>query len=839
MLTLFQYSADLKFAVQVAQAVARENNHAYYTPAHLLKGLLHNDIGLVHVLKDWGKDTNYLKEWADARISKTPKSARPTEAPPADENTGKLIEVADVIRLKLGEDLITPVCVLIALSRPNVGFTQEQLKSFPIEEKELLSATLESLNTAVEQVPDKRSSAGKGKEGSNKNESQKYLAKFCIDKTELAQEGKIDPIVGRDREIRQIAEILGRRTKPNVIIVGEPGVGKTALVEGFALSIIENTVAPHFQNSQLFELDLGALVAGAAYKGEVEERLKGILHELKSLDKAIVFIDEIHVLLDPRGSAAGAANLLKPELARGEITVIGATTFDEFRKYIELDDAFKRRFAVLEVSEPSHEAAERMLKAIVPLYETHHEISISPESLRSAIKLAARYLKGRQLPDAAIDLVDRTMAAVRLMNQSTAVELKILRNNLERIESTFASGDSEAYLRELRWFDNQIRDRINPILIGRLEHLRDTGRIEHPDVLLDYLNTQLLALEAFSANIKECVEASDIAAMVAHSVNIPVGKIQADEREKLEQLTEQLKKRVIGQDHAIETLGNAISIARAGLSDERRPIGSFFFLGPTGTGKTELAKSLAEFLFNDENALIRFDMSEYNESHSAATLIGAPAGFVGHEEGGLLVNRIRQQPYSVVLFDEIEKAHADVFKIFLQVLDDGRLTDKLGKVGDFSNAIILFTSNAGAEYIVETFNKGSIPDQGELIRAMSRFFKDEFLGRVTEVIPFAPIQEDNIIRILEVQLKRLRQTLNDKKISLEISPEALKALAMRGFSPRFGARPLRRVVFNDLQKPLARHIIGGKLDQGGVVNITLDEQGEFIWNIHSADQKNA
>lgn len=843
MLALLQYSSDLKFAITVAQAVARENLHAEYTPAHLLKGILHNDIGLGSMLAAWGKNIHFIREWADVRISRTPKSARPHENPPGDERVAKVLEVADVVRLKLSEEAITPLCVLIALCKPNVAFAEEQLKTFPLTEKELLQAALDSIQageTFVTPAPGGKSGNGKSGSAPSGQQGAKALYKFCIDKTELAKDGKTDPIVGRDREIRKVAEVLGRRTKPNVIIVGEPGVGKTALVEGFAQRIVEGNVAPHLLNAQVFELDMGSLVAGASYKGEIEERLKSIINEIKQLDKAILFIDEIHVLLDPKGSAAGAANLLKPELARGEITAIGATTFEEYRKYIEKDDAFKRRFDVVEVAEPNQEVAERMLKTLMPRYEKHHEITVEPASLREAIRLAARYLKGRLLPDSSIDLVDRTMASVRMMKTTTESELTALGKDLDALIQTFEPGDPELYLRELRWFESQIKDRVSPILIGRLENLRDVKKIEDPKTLITYLRTMLSDLAAFKMQDKTSVEPSDVAAMVAYAINIPIGKIQSDEREKLEHMADQLRKRVVGQDHAIESLVQAINISRAGLSDERRPIGSFFFLGPTGTGKTELAKALAEFLFNDEKALIRFDMSEFGESHAASTLIGAPAGYVGYEEGGVLVNRIREQPYSVVLFDEIEKAHPDVFKTFLQVLDDGRLTDKLGKEGDFSNAIILFTSNVGAEYIIEQFETGKIPEQAPMIQAMSevkgpdgrtRAFRDEFLGRVTEIIPFAPIREENVVSILEIQIKRLRQTLTDRGITLDIADDARKHLAMKGFSPRFGARPLRRVVFNDIQKPLSRLIVTGQLDHGGTVKISLDKSGEVKWKV--------
>ncbi|MBK8566760.1 MAG: ATP-dependent Clp protease ATP-binding subunit [Saprospiraceae bacterium] len=830
MLTLLTFTPELKLAIQIAQSIAKEHRNAEYSPAHLLKGILHNDVGTGSLLASWGKNIHFAREWADVHIARYPKSGRPVEQPAGDEQVARLLEVADVVRLKLSEEGISPVCILAAMAKPNVAFTADQLKTFPFSEKELLEKALsgQGSDAIVPPVPDKK---GSSNGTANKANEKGALLRFCIDKTELAKEGKIDPIVGRDREVRKMAEILGRRTKPNVIIVGEPGVGKTALVEGFAQRIVDGQAPPHLQSSQVFELDLGALVAGAAYKGEVEERLKGIISEVKQFEKAILFIDEIHVLLDPKGSLAGAANLLKPELARGELTVIGATTFDEYRKYIEKDDAFKRRFDVLEVEEPDADKAERMLKILLARYEEHHEIKVEEEALREAVRLAFRYLKDRRLPDAAIDLVDKTMAAVRMMKSTSAGELTALLSELEELEKTLEEAGQETVLRELRWFDGQIKDRVSPILLGKLQNLKEAQKIEATESLNAYLKEVLAELQTYDVTNKETVTASDIAAMVAYSTGIPLGKLQSDEREKLERLVDHLKKRVVGQDHALETLSNAIGISRAGLSDDRRPIGSFFFLGPTGTGKTELAKAIAEFLFNDERALMRFDMSEYTQSHAVDTLTGAPPGFVGHEEGGVLVNRIREQPYSVVLFDEIEKADPNIFKVFLQILDDGRLSDKLGKEGDFTNAIILFTSNIGSDYVVEKFDAGEIPDQAELVERMGRHFRDEFLGRLTEVIPFAPIKEENIVKILDIQLKKLHGTLSDKGIKLEIGDEAKKHLAMMGFNPRFGARPLRRVVFNEVQKPLAKIIITGKLDSGGTVELKLDEAKKLKFEI--------
>lgn len=821
-----QYSPELKHAIQIAQSIAKEYKNAQYSPSHLLQAVLHDDIGLSSALASADKDIHYMRDWASAHIKRYPKSAKVTQNPTGDEKITKVMEVADIVRLKLSLDNVSPICVLVALCRSGVAYDPAQLKTFPLTEKELLEIEL----SAIEENVISSSSNGSSSKRKSTNESKKALAKFCINRTAEAKDGKIDPIVGRDREVQEISKILGRRRKPNVIIVGEPGVGKTALVEGFAQRIVDDKVPTYLAGSDLFELDMGTLIAGASYKGEIEDRLKSIIKELKEYEgKAILFIDEIHILLDPKGGAGGAANLLKPELARGAITVIGATTFEEYRKYIEKDDAFKRRFDVVEVEEPGYDKAMRMLKTLTSRYEEHHEIEVEESALDSAIRLSMRYFREKQMPDACIDLVDRTMASARMMKDTTERELKSLDEELSQLVKDF--GKDEKYLGELIWFDSQIRDRISPILLGSLEDLKEASKFEDPADLKKYIDKILKALSAKKTGDKKSIDDSDIMAVVAYATGIPVGKIQADERSKLEQMTDRLKQRVIGQDHAIESLASSITISRAGLADGKRPVGAFFFLGPTGTGKTELAKALADFLFNDEKALIRFDMSEFTEKHTAQFLIGAPPGYVGYEEGGALVNAIRRQPYSIVLFDEIEKAHPEVFKTFLQVLDDGKLSDKLGKEGDFTNAIILFTSNIGSEYIVEEFNKGVVPGQQALTQSMSKHFKDEFLGRLTEIIPFAPINENTVVTIFEIQLKSLRKSLAEKSISLEISEKALKFLAMRGFSPRFGARPLRRVVRSDLQKPLAQMIVSGKLSEGQTVKLDLENDDTLKWDV--------
>lgn len=825
-LAILDHTAELQRAILIAQSMAKENRHPHYGPAHLLQGILHDDVGLSSLLIGFGKDIHYLRDWADIQLKKVLKSARVPEAPPADDRTRKTLEVADVVRLKLSLSAVSPFCVLVALCRPGVAFEVDQLKSFPLTEKELLEAELgRAENTAAP----RQSKTGSSPSPSRQTSSD-HLARFCINKTARAEEGDFDPIIGRDREITELIKILGRRTKPNVLIVGEPGVGKTALVEGFAQNIVDLRVPTFLLEAEVLELDLGALIAGASYKGEIEDRIKGAIKALKAREtKTILFIDEIHLLLDPKGGASGIANLLKPELARGALTLIGATTLEEYQKYIERDDAFSRRFANLKVDEPSPEAAIRMLTQLAPKYEAHHGLGIAPAAIEASVQLARRYLRDRQLPDSAIDLMDRTLSATAVMKDSTAQELERLRQQLEQIMATKASDPQQRS--ELYWLYQQLQDRISPILLEQLSKAKDLSGFSDAPSLAAYIQVRIASLDTFEVETKERVEATDVMAAVAAATGIPMGKLQADERAKLTQLADRLNARVIGQQHAVDTLVHAINISRAGLADRGRPVGAFFFLGPTGTGKTELAKALAQELFNDERALLRFDMSEYTESHTAQFLTGAPPGYVGYEEGGALVNAIRRQPYSILLFDEIEKAHPEVFKVFLQILDDGKLTDKLGKEGDFTNAIILFTSNIGSGYILDKFGQGETPGQQELTEAMSQHFKDEFLGRLTEIIPFAPISEENINKIFRIQLRRLEKSLEQKDITLVLSDEALRYLALKGFSPRFGARPLRRVILNDLQKPLAGKIIAGQLKDGQTVQVGYDTEEGISWHI--------
>lgn len=832
------YTDELKRVLHIAQAVAHEYRHEYYAAPHLLTALLHNEIGLASWLAvDLGKDIHYLREWAEVRLESLPKAVRPPEMPTADKDLKPVLEVADLVALQLSKDQTDPLCALAAVLRPGLAYTPEQLRSLPLTQREVMEATEPEVLQPVavgadgqESTPLADRSAPTTKAGA--------LGTYCVNKTAEAEAGKLDPIVGRDRETRQMAEILGRRTKPNVLLVGEPGVGKSALVEGFAQQIVQKKVPTHLQQVVLFELDLGTLVAGASYKGEVEDRIKSVLSEIKQYNRAILFIDEIHVLLDPKGSAgAGIAQLLKPELARGEITVIGATTNDEYRQYIEADEAFNRRFDVLRVEEPSVVVAERMVASVLPYYASHHGLQVGPGTVEEAVRLAKRYIKDRQLPDSAIDLVDRTMAAIRMLDDHASTELLQLQQDFERLAATGQDVPEAEHLKELRWFLYLVQNQVSHLWLNQLDQEQQPDTLETSEALETYIRELLAAVVTLSATRKDSVERADIAAVVAGKTGIPLGKLQSNERDKLLNMDQTLQQRVVGQNHAVKALCEAILESRSGLIKAGQPIGSFFLLGPTGTGKTELAKSLADFLFNDESFLIRFDMSEFKEEHSAALLYGAPPGYVGYEEGGMLVNKIREKPYSVVLFDEIEKAHSSVFDIFLQILDEGRLHDRLGREGDFSNAVILFTSNIGSEQIIKSFGEGQIPAINTLMETMSRHFRPEFLARLTEIVPFAPISEENVVQIFNIHLRPLQEQLRRQGITLELSDTARTHLALSGFTPRYGARPIKGVIRQHLRRPISRMIIAGEVSKGAVISLDkTPEAEELTWQVEPAGE---
>lgn len=816
----------IKQIFHIAQSIARENYNSTYGASHVLMALMHKDIGLREFLKSIDKDPNYIFEWADVRIEDYPKTAHLPEDTSSDEKMDLILEEADEIRIKLGLDEITPICLLTSITKPNVAYTVQELKSLPLREHEILNL-FNNNDVKTSSIEEKLLGAN------NLNHSKTpSINSYCIDKTQQSKEGKLNQIIGRDKEIRSLIEILCRRTKPNVIIVGEPGVGKTALIEGFANEINKSNVPQMLQEAKLLELDIGSLLAGTSYKGEIEDRLKKVINECKQMNKAILFIDEIHSLLDSKGSAGNVANLLKPELARGEITVIGATTQEEYRKIIEPERAFDRRFEVLSIEEPDDKTCVKMIEVLLDGYTKHHTIEVDRTALPECVRLAKRYTKGKKLPDSAIDLLDRTMASIKMLDELSEKELTEWKSNYDKLKNDLSN--DEFKIEELIWQFNLLKNKLSPILWGSLTEQHSIDNKMSVDEIEKIVDSTYKELLQHAVIKREKIGKMEMAAVMAAKTNIPIGKIQSQEKEKLLSMESLLMNRVVGQNHALKVLSDAIIENRSGLNKPGQPIGSFFLLGPTGTGKTELAKSIAELLFNDEKAMIRFDMSEFKEEHSAALLYGAPPGYVGYEEGGMLVNKIRQQPYTVVLFDEIEKAHSSIFDVFLQIMDEGKIHDKLGKEGDFSNSLILFTSNIGSEEIVKYFERNEIPESSSLMKIMTdtSLFRPEFLARITEIIPFAPITEEIAEMIFKIQLKSLINSLNRMNIEFSISKETTKHLATNGFSSKYGARQISGVIRTQIARPISKMIVREEVKAGQTIYLNFNEKSqELKWKI--------
>lgn len=812
---------SVQTAVRIAQSLAREYGNEHFTPAHLLKAILHKEVGLQSFITFLGKDLSYFEEWADVRIDECPRTGSPAEIR-GDEKVSNVFEEADNVRLKLGLLEINPVCVLTAIAKPGVGFSTDQLKSFPIREKDIMDIYMDGASMMSTIVPDMHETP--------EAKGMAALHKYCLDKTALALDLKIGDVVDREKEIRMMIEILGRHSKPNVMITGDAGVGKTALVDGLAYRIINKDVPSYLEGTTVYELDTGTLIAGATYKGEIEDRLKNIIKEIRTLDKSILFIDEIHILLDPKQGNVGAANILKPEMSRGDLIIIGATTIDEYRKLIEADLAFSRRFEMLQIEEPDFDSAVRMVHSVKNKYAGYHKLNVSDEAVTECVRLAKRYTKDRRLPDSAIDLLDRTLSATKMINETAAKDILNFTKQLADVEEDTGEIQAERF-KDLRYIWLSMRSKLSPVLLGILTDETDVIEIDDYNALLAYIHRALDALREFTKSRIETVGPHEIAAVISNKTGIPIGKIQSQEKERLLNMEEILKRRVVGQDHALKALSDAILESRSGLNKQGQPIGSFFFLGPTGTGKTELAKALAEALFNDEKAMIRFDMSEFKEEHSAALLYGAPPGYVGYEEGGVLVNKIRQQPYAVVLFDEIEKAHQSVYDIFLQVMDEGKIHDRLGKEGDFSNALVIFTSNVGSEWIVDKLSKGEKPTTNQLMEVMGRYFRPEFLARISEIIPFSPINEDMLLQIFKIQLKGLRDAIDKQGIELDIDEETCRMLAHKGFTPKYGARQIAGMIRNYLRRPISRFVVSGEAKRGSKLMVRAKENEELVWSI--------
>ncbi len=801
--------------IKIATMYAVENaNNAVY-PCHLFKALLHKDMNLVPFLEtNLDKDYYYLIEWADCEIGMTPKASRPISDPELSDESKAVFDMADDYRSKFNLDTVDNHCLLAALVTPGVGFNFNQLKTLPLTVNEVIEAMNVSPAPGGAVVnPAKPLSAT----------AKKTLSKYCLNKNELIASGKVMPTVGFEREIAAFFEILGRKTKSNMLIVGEAGIGKTALINGFVSRLLHGAVPEFLQGAIVYELDLAALSGGAVNKMETEDRLKNVIAELISMGNAVLVIEGLDKMMDKQGALYGTGDILKRELNKGELLLVCTATIDGFTKNIETDKELVRKFEKIQIDEPDADTCFRIVKGAVSSFETYHDLSIGDESITEAIRMAKRYLTEKAMPDSVFDLIDRTMALIRTLNDVSAQDLASIESKVSRLKENPEGWDDKRLMVELNWLHYELFNKVNVLLVAQIDDDTDFSKIENKEERFKYLEEVLAKLKPLTATKHTRVESSDLFAVVAKLTGIPMGKVQSKEREKLVQAESTLKKRVVGQDHAIKTILDSIYESRSGLNKKGQPMGSFFFLGPTGTGKTELSKALAEFLFQDESSLIRFDMSEFKEEHSVALMYGAPPGYVGYEEGGLLVNKIRQKPYSVVLFDEIEKAHKSVFDLFLQILDEGKLHDRLGRVGDFSNALILFTSNVCSQYIVDTFAQGLIPKNNDLMNLMQQYFRPEFLGRLTEIVPFAPISEETVTLIFGIHLKSLLKSLDEQKIKLQIDDETKKAIAMTGFNPQFGARPIIGIIRKELRRPLSKLIISGKVKSGDTVTVKHEE----------------
>ncbi|ALJ37886.1 ATP-dependent chaperone ClpB [Azospirillum brasilense] len=852
-----KYTERSRGFVQAAQTLALRRGHQRLTPEHLLKTLLDDKEGLAaNLIRAAGGDPALALSGVDAELDKQPK----VEGAGAGQvyltpELSRVFEQAETVAKKAGDSYVTAERILLALAMADGTPSAAVLKRAGV--------TPQALNTAINEVR-------KGRTADTASAEQGYdaLKKYARDLTESAREGKLDPVIGRDEEIRRTIQVLARRTKNNPVLIGEPGVGKTAIVEGLAQRIVKGDVPEGLKNKKLLSLDLAGMVAGAKYRGEFEERLKAVLQEIQAAaGEIIVFIDELHTLVGA-GKADGAmdaSNMLKPALARGELHCVGATTLDEYRKHIEKDAALARRFQPVFVPEPTVEDTISILRGLKERYEVHHGVRITDAAIVSAATLSNRYITDRFLPDKAIDLIDEAASRLRMAVDSKPenideldrriIQLKIEREALKResddasrarlanLEGELADLEQESAELTAKWQAEKdqlqgaqkIKEDLEKARTELEQAQRDgnwgrAGELAY-GVIPD-LEKRLKEAEAHAANrmLNEEVRDSDIAAVVSRWTGVPVDKMLAGEREKLLAMETRLKTRVIGQDEAIVAVSNAVRRARAGLQDPNRPIGSFLFLGPTGVGKTELTKALAEFLFDDETAMVRLDMSEYMEKHSVARMIGAPPGYVGYEEGGALTEAVRRRPYQVVLFDEVEKAHPDVFNVLLQVLDDGRLTDGQGRTVDFRNVVIIMTSNLGSEVLAaqpEGQDSGAVRD--EVMEVVRAHFRPEFLNRLDEILLFHRLDRSHMGGIVTIQLGRLVRMLADRDITLEVDGAATQWLAEAGYDPVYGARPLKRVIQRELQNPLATMILEGRVADGQTVKVGA-EGGELTIN---------
>ena len=809
---------------RIANSYAEEFCSDAIYPSHLFKAVLHKDMGLVHFLEtELDKDYFYLQDWADIQMQLSPRATRPSSDLELSDEGQAVMDEAFSYQEKFGMSSCEPICVLASLVTPGVGFTFDQLKTLPLNATEIcnkigIKTSADGTVVASATTPTAKSVTGKG-----------VVQQYCINKIEEVQAGKIAPVVGFENEISTIFEILGRKTKSNLLITGESGVGKTSLINGFATQLAQGRMPSFLNNAKLYELDLAALSADASYKGEIEDRFKKVLAEIRETENAILVIESIDKLFDKQGSLYGAATMLKQELGKGNLLLLCTSSIDGYTKNIETDKEFVTKLEKISLEEPNADLCLRILKGALPTYENFHHLSIAEPVMADAIRLAKRYLTEKALPDSAFDLIDHTMALLKTMNDMSATDLASMEEKLNSLQSADPKMTEEEQIKELEWLNYEMLHKTSCILLAQLDTDTDFSKLPTVEKRVSYLQKSLQQLAGLAAEKRTSVESADLYAVVAKQTGIPLGKVQSKERDRLVNAEGTLKKRVVGQDHAVKIVLDAVFESRSGLNKKGQPMGSFFFLGPTGTGKTELSKALAAFLFEDESALIRFDMSEFKEEHSVALLYGAPPGYVGYEEGGLLVNKIRQKPYSVVLFDEIEKAHKSVFDLFLQILDEGKLHDRLGRVGDFSNALILFTSNIGSQFIVDSFNQGKIPQNNDLMDIMQNYFRPEFLGRLTEIVPFSPITEKTVTRIFEIHLKGLLKLLAEQEITLQMDDEVKRTIAMKGYNPQYGARPVLGIIRKELRHPLSKLIISGQVKSGDTVVVKVSEEGQILF----------
>ena len=867
-----KFTDRAKGFLQAAQTVAIRLEHQRVAPEHLLKALLDDDEGLAsNLIRAGGGRTETAVQAIDLALAKIAKvSGSGAQQLAWDNDTVRILDSAETIAAKAKDSFVPVERILMAIALATTTAAGKALASAGV--------TATGLNTAID-------TARKGRTADSANAEAGFdaLKKYARDLTQAARDGKLDPVIGRDEEIRRTIQVLARRTKNNPVLIGEPGVGKTAIVEGLALRIANGDVPDGIKGQRLMSLDMGALIAGAKYRGEFEERLKAVLDEVRS-DGAdvLLFIDEVHQLVGAgKGEGAmDASNLLKPALARGELHCIGATTLDEYRKYIEKDAALERRFQIVYVGEPNVEDTINILRGLREKYEAHHKVRIKDAAIVAAATLSHRYISDRFLPDKAIDLVDEAAAALAIQIGSVPVEIDNLerratsleiekaalhretdansRERAEAVEKELADVQEEAAGLRARWQTE--RGAIGKIaeLKAQLETLRfeateetrkgnlqraaelQYGEIPRLEQELAGLTANQDAINAGTTTrmLKEEVDEEDIAAVVSKWTGIPVSKMLEGEMQKLVTMEARLRERVVGQDKALEAVANAIRRSRAGLSDPKRPIGSFIFLGPTGVGKTETARALAEFLFDDEQAMVRIDMSEYMEKHAVSRLIGAPPGYIGYDEGGQLTEAVRRRPYAVVLFDEIEKAHPDVFNVLLQVLDDGRLTDSKGRTVDFKNTVLIMTSNLGSQQLATAWadsEEGFEEATTRVMEVLRQHFRPEFLNRVDDIVVFHALTEAQLTHIIDLRLAELQAMLSDRKITLDLTPEARAAIFKAGYDKAYGARPLKRAVQRLVQDKLAVKILDGTILHGDKVRITTDRAGVLIFEVEPRD----